>query len=75
MINPPAREPQARPNILDLQVREFAQYLLGRKAARQEIKNIGHADTHPTDAGPSATLLRIDRDSLCQIRHSYSLLL
>jgi hypothetical protein len=70
VINSPTREAQAGQNVLRLQVRELLQHLFGRQAAGQEIENVGHADAHPADAGASAALLRIDCDSLCQIRHS-----
>jgi hypothetical protein len=70
VINSPTRETQARLNVLELQVREVSQHLFGRQAARQQIENIGDADTHSADARAPPALLRIDCDSLCQIRHS-----
>mgnify|MGYP007044037850 FL=1 len=69
MVNPPAREAQARPYVLQLQIGQFTQHLFGRQAAGKEIKNVGHADPHSADARPPATLLKINRDSLCQFCH------
>jgi hypothetical protein len=70
MINSPTGEAQAGLNILGLQIRQFQQYLFGGQPTGQEIENVGYADSHPADAGASAALLRIDRDSLRQIHHA-----
>ena len=74
MVNSPTRESQAGLKILRFQVREVAQHLFWRQSAGEEIENVGDADTHPTHAGAPPALLRIDRDSLCQIRHRIILL-
>src|SRR6266545_3170690 len=69
MVKSLTGDPQAGLNILRFQVRELAQYLFGCQSAGEEIENVGDADTHAAHAGAPAALLRIDRDSLCQIRH------
>ena len=69
MVNSPTCESQAGLKILRFQVRKVAQHLFRHQSAGKEIENVGDADTHPTHAGAPPALLRIDRDSLCQIRH------
>jgi hypothetical protein len=75
MVNSPTREAQTGLNILRLEVGEVSQDLVGRQATGQEIENIGHADTHPADAGAPPALLGIHRDSLLQLCHSILLVL
>ena len=64
MIDSPAGEAKASLNVLGLQVREFKQHLFGGQPTGQEIENVGHADSHPSDARTPTTLLRINGDSL-----------
>jgi len=64
MVNSPTREAQTGLNVLGLQVGEVSQHLVGRQATGQEIENVGHPDSHPTDAGAPPALLGIHRDSL-----------
>ena len=75
MINSATREAQAGLNILGLEVGKISQHLVDRQATGQEIENVGHPDSHPTDAGAPPALLWIHRDSLLQLCHSILLVL
>jgi len=75
MVNSPTREAQTGLNILGHEVGEILQHLIGRQATGQEIENVGHPDTHPTDARAPPALLWIHRDSLLQLCHSILLVL
>ena len=60
---------QSSPQIFHFEVRHFFQDLLGSEASCKEIKNIDDAYAHPAKARSTATLVRIDCDSLQQISH------
>ena len=64
MIDSPAGEAQAGLNVLGFQVRELKHHLFGGQPTGQEIENVGHADSHPSDARAPTTLLGINGDSL-----------
>ena len=57
MIEPLAGKPQTGANILRFKVRQFFQHLHCSQAVGEEIKDIGDADPHATNAGTPSTLL------------------
>jgi hypothetical protein len=73
MIQPTAREPQARANVFELEIWHLLDDLLGRETVGQEIQNIADPDPHTTNAGTPATLLRVYRDAIHQFSHGLSL--
>ena len=73
MIEPPACKPQARVDILELEIGHLLDDLLGGEAVCQEIQNVAYPNPHATDAGTPSTLLRIYRDAIRQFGHDTTL--
>jgi len=69
MIESAAGEFQARRNIFCFEVRQFFKDLLLRETGGQQVQHVDDANAHPTDTGPSTTLLGVDRDSLDEFGH------
>ena len=69
VIQPSAREPQARANVFGFEIRHLFDDLFSRESVRQEIEDIAHPDPHPTDAGTPTALLRVNRDAIHQLSH------
>jgi hypothetical protein len=65
LVKPPTGETQTSLNIFEFQIGKFCQGFLKCKAISKEIKNIGHADAHPTNTGPTAALLRVNSNAFC----------
>ena len=64
MVKPSTRKTEAGLDIFGFKIGKFSQHLLGRKAIRKQIENIGHTDAHTADAWPPPTLLRINCNAL-----------
>jgi hypothetical protein len=73
MIKPARCESKRGLKIFGFEIRHLLEDLLRGQASREQIENIAHADTHPTDTWPPPTLLGIDRDSLAQGVHGVSI--
>jgi hypothetical protein len=73
MIETTPRVPEAGNNVIELQIGELFDNLLGRQAGGKEIEDIDHSDAEAPNAGASATLLRIDRDTFCHLGHCRTL--
>lgn len=69
MIESAAGELQASRNIFSFKVRQFLKDLLLRETGGQQIQHIDDADAHPTNTGPSTTLLGVDRDAFDEFGH------
>jgi hypothetical protein len=53
--------------VFAFEVRHFFQDLFGSETRRKEIENVNNANTHAANARSTATLVRIDCDSLQQL--------
>ena len=72
MIQPAAREPQARANIFEFEIRHLLNDLFGRKPICQEIQNVAHPNSHTTNAGTPTALLGVYGYAIHQFGHSLS---
>jgi hypothetical protein len=52
------------------EIREILQHLVSIETGGKKIKDVDNTDTHPTDAGTSAALPRVEGDPGFQIRHA-----
>ncbi len=64
MIRVPGRISDRGSDILSFKIRKILQDLLLGSTSGKHLQNILNADSHPTDAGTSSALSRIDGDSL-----------
>ena len=69
MIQLTARKPKAGLDVFLLQSRHFFQNLGLGQPGGQEVQNVGHPNTHATDARPASTLLRVDRNAVHDLSH------
>ncbi len=69
MIEPTTGKLQAGRNVFGFEIRQFLKDLLLREVGSEQIQYIDDADAHPTNAGASATLLRVDRDTFNELSH------
>jgi len=69
MIYPPAGEAETGCHVFRFEVRQFFKYLLVGQAGSQQIQDVADADTHPSDARPSATLFRVHGDAGVVVGH------
>ena len=54
---------QCCPNVIDLEVWQFFDYLCWELPCRKQFKDIHNTNAHPADTGSTATLLWINGDS------------
>jgi hypothetical protein len=66
MIDAPTGESQTSLDIRRLQVGQFTNDLLGAEAVGQKVEHIAYAYAHPADTRPSAALLWINGNPICQ---------
>jgi len=69
MIQSLAGEAETGCHIFRFEVRQFFEHLLAGEAGSQEIQDVADADTHPSDARPSATLFRGHGDACDAVGH------
>lgn len=74
MVKAAAGKPKARTDIFKLQIRQFIENLLRRKAACKKIQHIADTNSQAANAWAPATLLWVNCDSLINARHLYYLL-
>ena len=74
MIESAPCELQTGGNIFRFKVRQLFKDLLLRETRGQQIEHIDDSNSHPTDAGSSATLLRVDRATFDEFSHDGCLL-
>jgi hypothetical protein len=60
MTEPAAGEPEARRDVLRLEVGQFLQDLLLGQPGGEQIKHIYNPNTHPADARPTSALGGVD---------------
>jgi len=64
MVNTPPRQYQIRLDVVWLKIRHFVKYLSGIEASGKEVQDVADTNPHSADAGSSATLLRVDGDTV-----------
>ncbi len=69
MIESAAGKLQTGKNIFRFEVRQLFKDLLLGETGGQQIQHIDDSNPHPTDTGPSTTLLGVDRDSFNEFSH------
>ncbi|MEJ7872464.1 MAG: hypothetical protein WKF67_09405 [Rubrobacteraceae bacterium] len=69
MIQPAAREPEARADVFEFEVRHLLDDLLGREPVRQKVQHVTHPNPHPANAGTPTALLRVHRYAIRQLNH------
>lgn len=70
MIDATPGEPNRCIDIFGFEIRHFIEDLLRRASSQEQIEDIGDADAHAANAGPSATLFRIEGDASLPVSHS-----
>ena len=69
MVDSTTGESETRDDVVPLEVRQLCKDLLNVEARRQEIEDVGDANSHPSDARSTAALISAGGDSLEQIVH------
>jgi len=69
MIQPLAGKAETGCNVLRLKVGKLFEHLLPVEAGGQKLQDVADADTHPSDARPSATLFRVHGDARVVVGH------
>src|SRR5712691_9072512 len=70
VIQAPGSELQAGLEVLWLEIRQFLNNLLSTQAGCEQVEHVRHPNPHPTNAGPSTTLLRVGRDPILPVHRS-----
>ncbi len=64
-----AGEPQTSRNVIEFEIGEFRDDLVGRKPRSEQVQNIADANAHAAHAGPASALKWMNRDSLSERFH------
>ena len=69
MVDSTGCELDRRDDVFAFKVGHFIEYLLEGKPAREQIQDVRHPYSHPSNARPSATLIRMESDSFTSFGH------
>ena len=74
MVKPLVGKAEAGVDILKFEIGQFLHDLFRPQAVREELQDVTHANTHAPNAGTSAALFRIYRDTISELGHREILL-
>jgi len=64
-----ASETKTSMNVFKLKIRMLIENLFWSHSIGQQLQNIAHSNSHSSNTGPPATLLRVHSDSIKYLRH------
>jgi hypothetical protein len=69
VIKTPTGKSQAGGDILELEIWQFFNHLVGRQARGEQIQDVCHSNTEPADTGTAPALVGIYSDALSKGGH------
>jgi hypothetical protein len=71
MVQTPTRKPQGRVDVLQFQVGQLLDDLLGRETVREKVEYITDTYPHPADAGTPPALCGVHGYAIHQLGHVF----